>query len=101
MIKADGQDLSYVLVEALDKYGNVHPLADNEIEVTLEKAGRIAGMDAGNPQSFAPLQGTNKMKLFYGKAMIIVQSTKRQGTAKMIAKSEGLKEAQVKIVSAN
>lgn len=100
-IKADGQDLSYVLVEALDKNGNVHPLADHEIEVTLEGAGRIAGTDAGNPQSFDPMQGTNRVKLFHGKAMIIVQATNNAGPVLLSVSGDGLKPVQTIISTKN
>ncbi len=96
-ISSDGRDLSYVLVEALDKNGNVHLLADHEVEITLTGAGSIAGMDNGNPQSFAPMQDTDKVKLFYGKAMIIIQSAKQSGAVKLIGKSAGLKSAQATV----
>ncbi len=88
-IKADGMDLSYVLVEAVDKDGNVCPLADNKIELSVNGAGRIAGVGNGNPQSFDSFQANN-MKLFYGKAMVILGSGFEKGDVSLTATSGGL-----------
>ena len=41
-ISADGRDLSYVLVEILDKEGNLCPLAENDVTFALEGAGFTA-----------------------------------------------------------
>lgn len=88
-IKADGMDLSYVLVEAVDKDGNVCPLADNKIELSVSGTGRIAGVANGNPQSFDSFQA-NDVKLFYGKAMVILGSGFEKGEISLTATSGGL-----------
>jgi beta-galactosidase len=82
-IHADGQDLSYVLVEALDGEGNLAPLAMDKINLSLAGTGSIAGVGNGNPQSFAPFQA-QEVELFYGKAMVIIKSGQQSG--KMILK---------------
>jgi beta-galactosidase len=96
IIKADGSDLSYVLVEAFDKDGNIYPLADNKIEVKISGAGKLGGVDNGNPQSFN-FFGSNSVDLFYGKAMIIVKSGDTKGNIIVTTKSEGLKQASAAI----
>jgi beta-galactosidase len=88
-IHSDGMDLSYILVEAYDKNGNLCPLADNKIELSVSGKGRIAGVGNGNPQSFDSFQN-NYVKLFYGKAMIIVGSGLIKGDIKLTAASDGL-----------
>jgi beta-galactosidase len=88
-IHADGMDLSYLLVEAVDKEGNVCPLANNKIEISVTGPGRIAGVGNGNPQSFDPFQA-NYVNLFYGKAMIIVGSGLQKGEVRVTAASTGL-----------
>ena len=77
-ISANGMDLSYLLVEALDKDGNLCPLAANKMELSITGPGRIAGVGNGNPQSFDSFQAS-EVKLFYGKAMIIVGSGFEKG----------------------
>jgi beta-galactosidase len=91
-IKADGKDLSYVLIEALDKYGNVCPLANNSIEVKLSGAVELAGLDSGNPQSMTSFK-SNTIELFYGKAMLILRSKESKGAAKVQVVSKDLKDA--------
>ena len=95
-IKADGLDLSYVLVEAVDKDGNVCPLASNKIELSISGPGRIAGVGNGNPQSFDPFQ-TNYVNLFYGKAMLIIGSGFEKGGISITATSSGLAKGSKEI----
>jgi len=97
MIQADGEDLSYVLIEALDKDGIPCPLADNRIEIRLKGHGKIAGVGNGNPQSMNPFK-SNSVPLFYGKAMVIVRSELKKGTLNIEAVSEGLGTGKVSIM---
>ena len=71
-ITADGEDLVFVTVEALDAEGRPHPLADDLVHFTLEGPGDIAATGNGNPLSFEPFQA-NRRQLFYGKALLIVR----------------------------
>jgi beta-galactosidase len=96
ILKANGEDLSYILVEVLDKDGNVNPLADNKIEITLKGNGTIAGVGNGNPQSFKPFK-SNNVNLFYGKAMIIVSAGFEKGNITVTTKSKGLIKDSVEI----
>ena len=89
VINADGTDLSYILVEAYDKNGNLCPLAGNKIEISLSGPGKIAGVGNGNPQSFDEFNA-NYVNLFYGKAMIIVGNDFKKGELTVTAESKGL-----------
>ena len=93
-LKANGEDLSYLLVEAIDKEGNPHPLANNTIKIDLQGNATIAGVGNGNPQSFEPFQ-SNTVKLFNGKAMIIIKSKNKPDTIKIKASSKKLKQTSV------
>ncbi|WBL25755.1 glycoside hydrolase family 2 TIM barrel-domain containing protein [Zunongwangia sp. HGR-M22] len=95
-IKANGMDLSYILVEAFDKDGNLDPLAKERLEIEVSGAGELAGAGNGDPQSFEPLQD-DKVDLFYGKAMIILKSGMEAGTIKLKVSSENLKGETIKI----
>ena len=98
-ILASGEDLCYVLVEALDDKGTVCPLADNLINFDVEGPAEVAGVGNGNPLSFEPFQADYR-KLFYGKAMLILRSVEGEtGKINITAKSEGLKDANVRISS--
>ncbi|MBN1558762.1 DUF4982 domain-containing protein [candidate division KSB1 bacterium] len=95
-LHADGVDLSYILIEAMDRDGNPCPLADNKIDVELDGVGTIAAVGNGNPQS---LNGflSSSVNLFYGKAMVILQSASRDGRAIIKATADGLKGDSVSI----
>ncbi len=97
-ITADGMDLSYVLIEGYDKDGNPCPLADNRIDITVSGPGRIAGVGNGNPQSFESFQ-SDHVRLFNGKAMLILGSTFEAGTVEILATSEGLVSVPVTVTT--
>ena len=96
---ADGDDLSYLLVEAIDESGNVCPLAMNEVQFTVDGPGTIAGV--GNGDHHYPAEfDANHVALFYGKAMLIVRTS--DGTAGAIqvqAIGNGLEGASVTVQS--
>ncbi len=91
IIHADGSDLSYILVEAFDSNGNPCPLADNLINFDVKGPGVIAGVGNGNPRSYEPHVAAFR-KLFYGKAMLIISSTKAKGEIVVVAASKGLQQ---------
>jgi beta-galactosidase len=91
-ITSGGMDLSYIIVEAYDKSGNLCPLADNQIDFTIKGPGMIAGVGNGDPQSLDPFQASY-VKLFYGKALIILRSDFQKGDVELSASSKGLKKS--------
>ncbi|HUT63853.1 MAG TPA: DUF4982 domain-containing protein, partial [Anaerolineae bacterium] len=96
-IKADGYDLSYILVDIVDKDGTLCPLADNIINFMIEGPAEISAVGNGNPLSLEPFQA-NSRKLFYGKAMLILRSIEKQsGEVSITAHAEGLKMGQTRI----
>jgi len=96
VIHHGGMDLSYVLIEALDKNGLPCPLADQDIQLKVSGAGQIAGVGNGNPQSMDSFQ-SDHIKLFYGKAMLILHSGPDKGAIDVTATSSGLSEKKITI----
>lgn len=100
-LKATGDDLCYLLVEAVDREGNLCPLADNLVQFELSGAGEIAGVGNGNPMSLESFQ-SNQRKLFFGKAMLIVRSIEGEsGPIQVAASSSGLARAAAKCETIN
>lgn len=91
IISSGMNDLSYILVEARDKNGIICPRADGLLRINIVGPGVIAGVGNGNPQSFEPFQ-SDKVRLFYGKAMLILQSGMDTGKVTIKIKAKGLKE---------
>ncbi len=97
-ISADGLDLSYITVEVVDEQGNIVPDADHEITFSVKGAGTNAGVGNADIISHEPFQG-NTRKVFQGKALLIVRSTRNAGKISISAKSKGLKSAKVQVIS--
>lgn len=95
-LSADGQDLSFITVEILDKDGNMVPTADNLVNFELDGSASIAGVDNGNPVSHEPFQAYYR-KAFYGKCLVIVRAPYEKGSTVLKATSEGLKPAELKV----
>ena len=88
VISADGYDLSYVTVEAVDSEGRAVPTADLMLHFDVSGAGELAGVDNGNAADTLSLKGHDKA-LFSGKALGIVRSIRGQkGTASLTVTSE-------------
>jgi len=96
-IAADGSDLSYVLVKAVDGAGNSCPLADDFVVFTMDGPAEIAGIGNGNPLSMEPFQ-SSRHSLFHGKAMLILRSLDGEpGSVRVTAKADGYEYAQIHI----
>ncbi len=93
-LTASGDDLCYVLVEAIDEDGTVCPLAENLVHFQVRGPGEIAAVGNGNPLSLEPFQADQR-ELFHGKAMLIVRTLREQaGDIQILAQSAGLESAQ-------
>ena len=96
-LTATGEDLCYILVEALDADGTLCPLADNPVRFKVEGPAEIAGVGNGNPLSLEPFQSDSR-KLFYGKAMLILRTRERPaGRVRVTAESDGPAPADVTV----
>ena len=92
-IRADGDDLSFVTVRIEDAGGTLVPDAANLVRFTVEGAGRIAGVDNGNPASLESFQARER-QAFSGLALLIVRSNRGvSGSIRIQATSDGLTAA--------
>ena len=98
VIDADGKDLSYVTVELIDKDGNASPLADQLVTFTVEGEGAIVGTDNGDQNDHVSLKKPER-HLFYGKCLVIVQSTSKTGNIVLKASVEGMQTKEIVIKS--
>ena len=96
VLKADGRDLSFITVRAVDKQGNFCPLADNALEFSVSGEGAFRAVCNGDATS-TELFHLPAMKLFNGMAVVIVRSTDRAGEMELTVKGRNLKTAALKI----
>ena len=95
-ILADGSSLSYLTVDVKDMNGNIVAGADNRINFKIEGNGKIVGVDNGNAADTDSYKGTSR-KAFSGKALVIVQSTKDEGSFTLSASSDGLSGSNISV----
>ncbi|MDH7604111.1 MAG: beta-galactosidase GalB [Melioribacter sp.] len=99
IIKANGEDLSFITLKVLDKNGIIVPTASNEIKFEIEGPGEIVATDNGDPTDMTPFP-LHVRRAFNGYALAIVRSKYNEdGKIKITAKAEGLKEAKIIIES--
>lgn len=93
-LKADGQDVSHIAVLLEDEAGNPVQTDDRMLTVSVEGEGRFLGIDNGDlrrEKTFA----VNELKTYFGKAQIVVQSTRRPGQMQITVRMEGVEEPYV------
>ena len=88
--KADGQDLQYVKVYAVDAKGRKVPTTRGEITFDVSGAARLIAVDNGDHWSDDLFSG-NKKVLHNGFAMAILRSEQKGGTVKLSVSAAGLK----------
>ena len=98
IIAADRRDIAHITVNILDAQGRTIPAADNEITFGIRGAGKILGLDNGNPVSHEDYH-INRRKAFNGLCLAIVQSSAKPGPISITATSPGLKSNSLKITT--
>ncbi len=97
-IKADGQDLSYIIVELQDVNGVRNPVAANLVNFVIEGPGTIVAVGSSNPMGTESFQQPLR-KAWQGRCLVIVKAGKTPGDIKLKASSDGLEQAEIIISS--
>jgi beta-galactosidase len=95
-IKADGEDLCYIMVELTDKNGLKNPKAENLIKFDIEGPGEIVGVGNANPVSTESYLN-HERKAWHGQCLVIIKSERKKGNIVLKASSANLKSAEIKI----
>lgn len=97
-IHADGQDLSYITVELVDENGVRNPLAENELNFTISGPAEIVGVGNANPVSTESYTLPTR-KAWQGRAMVIIRSTKKEGSIIVSVSTKNLKQQKISLKS--
>ena len=98
VVHADGQDLSFVTVEAVDEKGRLQPHANQEVKFLISGPGVIAAVGNGDGQDAASYQG-DRRKLFQGRALVVVRTTRTPGSIRLSADGPGMTTGEATIPS--
>ena len=98
-MNADGKDLSFITVRITDKDGITVPRTSNRIAFSITGPAEIIATDNGDPTNMESFSSLSR-DAFNGLCLVIIRSKAGQkGKITLTAKSEGLKETQVKVKS--
>ncbi|MDE5805777.1 MAG: beta-galactosidase, partial [Paramuribaculum sp.] len=98
MLKADGDDLSFINVRVVDKDGNLCPDATNKIRFKVSGKGTYHAAANGDPSSLESFQAP-QMSAFHGQLTAIVKASETPGDITFTASAPGLKSATIKLKS--
>ena len=99
VLSADGYDMSFVTVSMVDDEGNLCPDAADELLFDVDGCGvfqAVCNGDATSLEQFTRPQ----MRLFHGKLVVLVRSTKQAGTMTLkVRTSNNSMDSSVQLVS--
>ena len=87
VITADGQDLSYIVVEVVDSKGNVCPDAAIPCEAIVKGQGSLLSFASADLKDREPYTSP-KVTTWKGRALLVVRSTQKKGNAQVSIKSK-------------
>ncbi|HWT26433.1 MAG TPA: glycoside hydrolase family 2 TIM barrel-domain containing protein [Mobilitalea sp.] len=93
-LKADGQDLVFVEITMQDADGNPVENANNRVNITVEGAGRLVGLDNGDSTDYDQYKGTSR-RLFSGKLLAVIAANTTPGEIRMNVSSVGLESKEI------
>lgn len=98
VLKANGEDVSFITVSILDANGNVVPYADNLIKFSVRGEAVVAGTDNGYQASLESFKLPER-KAYNGSCLLIVRTTEKAGSIEVSAAALGLRSGKIMLVS--
>ncbi len=98
IITADGQDLSFVEITINDESGTPQPNAQNRLQFDVTGPGVLAGVGNADTKDLDQYVGTTR-RVWHGRALAVIRSTRHTGSITLTARSPGLPEASVTITA--
>lgn len=94
-IEANPEDVVHIKIEVVDEAGNLIPDAAEPVQIVVEGAGRLIGLDNGNPVDHTSMK-SDKRNTFNGLALAVVQPDNTTGPIR-VRTSSSLKNASIEI----
>jgi len=86
VMAADGQSLTFVTIEVVDKQGTPVPEAAISCEATVKGAGKLLAFASADLKDTEPYTSP-RVKTWNGRALLVVRSTQQKGSVSVIIKS--------------
>ena len=97
-LRADGEDLSFITVEALDAQGRPQLNASQEVKFAVNGPGRIIAAGNADQKSVESYRADHRA-LFNGRALVVVRASKTAGPIRLEAMAPGMSAAEVDLRS--
>jgi len=98
IIQADGSDLAFLTAKIVDATGQVVPDAGNELSVSVEGEGSLAGMDNGYQASLESFRG-NRHSAYNGLCLAIIRAKRKGGKIVVRVSGKGLGAASMELTA--
>lgn len=98
VLDADGQDLSFITVEAVDEKGRLQINGAESVHFELTGPGIMQAVGNGDGESVDSYIGDN-VSLFNGQALVVLRTTHKAGQINLTADSKGLASSSISIES--
>jgi beta-galactosidase len=96
VVDANGEDLSFVTVEAVDAHGQPDLHADQEVQFEINGPGAIAAVGNGDGQDADSYNG-DRRKFYLGRALVVIRTSRQTGLIKLTVKSSGFSDGSLTI----
>lgn len=93
-IRADGRDLLFIEIGTLDQDGNPVENAVDRVNVQVEGAGRLIGLDNGDSTDYDSYKGLSR-RLFQGKLLAVIGAKTEPGIITVRVKGKDLGSAEL------
>jgi len=97
-LKADAYDVAHLVIQLMDQAGRPVKTENTQIEFEITGAARMLGVDNGAWENNQDFQ-SNTIVTDKGRCLAIIQSTKKSGAIKVIAKADGFPTQEITIIS--
>ncbi|TDH19970.1 DUF4982 domain-containing protein [Segetibacter sp. 3557_3] len=95
-IEAQPGDVAHVTIKVVDADGHVVPDAAEPVQVRVEGAGKLIGLDNGNPVDHTSMK-SDQRNTFNGLALAVIQSNNKAGSIRVNVNSSKLKGGSITI----
>lgn len=96
---ADGKDVCHLEIRIVDAKGIRVPDTSSKITVRIDGAAKLLGVEDGDVNNSEPYQGPTH-KVFHGRALAILRSTRDAGAVSISVTAEGIQPATLALHSA-